>query len=314
MPQAVTKSIISPLTKHRVFIHAGFDGTGQSTLQRQFLSVHPDILCLGKPVSETLNKELRKSEISFDEDRIRALMASLTDGGSEDKLWILSDDNFTNYPPTIGLLAMRLRAMYPNARVFFTIRNQINLITSWYAQGGNISRAPKPFVGRHVSFDNFLDFEFGNYEESMMHSLEFEKVIRVYEDLFGAENVKVFVFENFISDKAAYLSDICRYIDVDPVPAAETFYGGHEKVRPSAANHYYRIARNHLLPGISIRNVIPGGTYLRQSLETLLKRGRPARITMPEAWRARLSEIYAPGNRRLSQRYNLSLEKLGYPT
>jgi len=313
-PATATETVLAPLTDHPVIVHAGFDNTAQTTLQQHFLIRHPGVLCLGKPRSEEFTRELRRGDIFFDESRVRALFGSLIAGDTTDKVWVLADDNFSNFPPVTGVNAKRLRALFPNARVMFTIRNQIDLITSWYAQGGRVVRAPRPYRGRHASFDGFLEHEAGNWEESMLSVLDFDLVVGFYEELFGAGNVRVFAFENFIADKRAYLQDICDFLGVDPAPAAESFVAGHSNPRPSGRQQHYVAFRNHFLPGVPLRRLIPGGEALQRWFAGVLGRGRPVRVVMPEPWRARLAEKYAPGNRRLSERHGLALQRLGYPT
>jgi hypothetical protein len=310
----LVKSILAPLTARPVVIHAGFDGTAQTTLQHDCLSRHPQVLCLAKPRSEEFSIELRRPEISFNAARVRRLMDELTAGDNEAKAWVLSDDNFSNFPLSMGLNAMRLRSMFPNARIMFTIRNQLSLITSWYAQGANIVRAPEPFLGRHVGFENLLDHEFGNFEESLLHTLEFDKVISVYEDLFGKDNVSVFTFENFITDKAAYHDSICAYLGVDPAPTRDAFAGAHRNARPSGREQSYRAFRNRFLPGVRLRRLIPGGDALQRLFGTYITRGAPAKTEIPAAWRQRLTQMYAAGNNRLAARHGLNLAKQGYPS
>ena len=77
---------------------------------------------------------------------------------------ILSDETLGNACFKNQNLILRLKEIFPNARIFFTIRNQLDSIKSYYASQGRILKhAPMPFKGRFVKFKDWFDYEVENF-------------------------------------------------------------------------------------------------------------------------------------------------------
>lgn len=97
--------------------------------------------------------------------------------------------------------ASRLKSLFPDAEIVIFIRNQIEMIASAYIQyvkgGGNYS------INKYL-FDKQYDFS----NSRMLFSLDFfnyYQVIDFYKNLFGNENVHVFLFEKFAANNEEFI-------------------------------------------------------------------------------------------------------------
>jgi hypothetical protein len=129
--------------------------------------------------------------------------------------FVLSHERLSGYPPSGGydrvLIAQRLQATFPGARVLIIIREQISLIRSLYSQyitdGGDLSLArfldtPEPQLGRMPGF--------------RLEVYEFDRLIAYYQQLFGADRVLVLPFEAMFGDLPAFLRSITDFMALPP--------------------------------------------------------------------------------------------------
>ncbi|HBF88799.1 MAG TPA: hypothetical protein DDX39_09170 [Bacteroidales bacterium] len=108
------------------------------------------------------------------------LMGHISDGSTN---WKYSKEN-----------AIKLKELFPDSNIVIFIRNQQELITSAYIQyiknGGNYS------INKYLySNENLFRFD----------HLEFDKKLAHYIQIFGRENIHIYVYEDFIKDRKAFL-------------------------------------------------------------------------------------------------------------
>ena len=59
-------------------------------------------------------------------------------------------------------------------------------------------------------FDNHVNIEISE----ILESLKYYKVLKILQDKFGKNNVKVFSYETLKNDRIKYLSQICDYLKI----------------------------------------------------------------------------------------------------
>ena len=139
-----------------IVIHPGFQKTATTTLQDHLFSRHQGILNLADPYTSDLSDlghELKKPYGRFSEATLRGITADLlTDADGSKQVAVISDEEFTVFNSTMALIPERLHALYPDATILFTIRNQIDWVKSFYAATGRKNQpAPAPYGNRYVS-------------------------------------------------------------------------------------------------------------------------------------------------------------------
>jgi len=131
---------------------------------------------------------------------------------------IISHERLSGYPSSGGydstLIADRLAAIFPEAKVLITIREQKSLILSWYAQ----------YIvdGGSLNFESFINPPSTNCVVGMplfdLKFYEFHHLIEYYQKLFSKENVLVLPFELLKDNPEEFSNRICSFANI-PVPA-----------------------------------------------------------------------------------------------
>lgn len=292
-------------------VHPGLSGTATTTLQKHFFAKHPQLHAIGNPVSTDFGTELKKADGFYNAERLVNIVKTLC-GENISKPIIASDESLTHNYYLRPVIPQRLVQTFPDVKSIITIRKQNDIILSWYMRGGHLSRGPKPFYGRHVEIENFLEYEYENWDFSFLSAIDFNRTISYWEAALGAHNVKVFLFDDFIMRKEQFISEMCDFIGIDPNYAINTIAGKHSNPRHSYKSYLYVKLREYFFPGIPLRKFLPDGDKLRALFEGVLRGGKHFESDLPQKWREILDDRYREGNSKLAKRLNLPLEKYGY--
>ncbi len=197
-----------------LLIHIGYYKTGSTWLQR-FL--------FGDPASRfgSLAKDFVRdspvwqlaglSPFDFDAAALREDFARLI-GSVEAKglLPVISFERLAGSPFSGGhdsaLIAERLVRIFPEAKVLAVIREQRSMIVSTYKEyvkaGGALSLARFIASPRSKSLRvPWFDLRF----------FEYDRLLRHYSELFGAERLLVLAYEEFVEDPTAFVARIARF-------------------------------------------------------------------------------------------------------
>ena len=180
----------------RLLLHIGYHKTATSWMQqRLFVREHGYHQIARHP--EVWEHVVAPHGLLFDPASMRHViangMAKLPDG----LVPVISSEILSGHPFFGGIgsdvFARRLKEIAPDARILISIRSQMRVLTSVYMQyllrGGTMS--PKLFFAG--------DPELGFYGFRPEH-FEYHRLVRFYQDLFGAENVHVITQESLRSD------------------------------------------------------------------------------------------------------------------
>ncbi len=180
-------------------------------------------------------------------------------------------------------LARRIRAVLPEARILITIRSQLTWLTSGYAHF--FAHLPKD----RRCFAAFLASPEGKMSLDAAH---FDRVVAVYDRMFGRDRVHVVPLECLERAEEATLRELTAFLGVTAKPyAPET----------KSFNRGSTAARG-----------LVRGSDLRSRLIRLLPRESRERRRIDAAMEV-LRFVFAAGNVRLSARLGLDLAELGYP-
>ncbi|TCK19075.1 hypothetical protein DFR30_2369 [Thiogranum longum] len=287
------------------FIHPGFVKTATSSLQVQVFSNHPDIHYLGMPAKSTdmtwaIRHICRADSVYYERDRVREIFSAALESAPDGKSVILSHENFALYESKDkGMLAQRLRELIPDAKVFFTLRRQEEILASWYLQ-----KLAKYIRGNNfISFDRWLKLKLKARHRSILDDLNFYPIIDFYAGLFGRENIRIFLFEELREDSGRFASDMSSFLDVDTAQFEKLLKM--DRQNPTISQDYIEFW-HRWGPWLPYR--------LAQKLALRMdnSKGRPAKIDIGEQSRALVRTLCAEGNRQLEETYNLPLRKFGY--
>ena len=229
---------------------------------------------------------------------------------------VLSRERLSGNPHSGGydskIIADRLAAVFPTARVLVVIREQISMLVSVYKQYIQIGGAAtfQQYVTRPSVPPRIPLFRFDFFE--------YHRLISYYQDLFGATNVLVLPYELLRTQPEKFLEQIGEFLDVPAIHSD----GRWQNVSASAltlslkrhANRYVVLDSVNPAPPFAV----PG------SNEILLRTCRRVDTKIPVALRDRyerrwreyaereVGTRYAESNALTEKLTNLDLRAFGY--
>ncbi len=209
------------------------------------------------------------------------------------------------------LVAERLHRLFAPAKVLIVLRAQPAMVQSMYLHHIRSSGE------RIISFEQWLDQTYGGirFLNGRRIGLNYEPLVRTYEEFFGPGNVVVIPFEFIRDENSAFFTRLAEMLHL---PLADV----QACLLQNADNR--RMSERHLL-ALRIQAAMPAGTNLAmlgrrllpmalyQRFRKMVVGGQPLEATLSERWRARIAAACARGNAQLEARTGLPLGALGYP-
>lgn len=285
-----------------IFLHPGMAKSATTSLQQLVFARHPEINYLGLPaeteeVRAAIRRICRDDGLYWDEAAVGAILGPLLSSAREASL--LSYENFTLYESTDKLvIADRLHALFPEARVFFTIRRQQDVLPAWYLQ-----KCQKYLRNGHfVSFDDWWAIKSKRPHRSILDDLRYGDVIAAYAERFGRDNVAVFLYEQLTEDAGAFCHELAAFLGVDAAVFEQLLSAGH-------ANPTIPARLMALGPALSY---LPRRIAVKISKGMLGRGGSRARVKSDPSVKETIRSLVVGSNRRLMRDFGLPLERYGY--
>lgn len=302
-------------------IHVGLQRTGNTTLQNSLFAQQTHFFYIGKrrdlypnePVRELITRISFQDSLEYDEAQTEALLRRICEDTSRSKPLLVADEILSvEGRADRRLIAERLHRLFAPAKVLIVLRAQTTIVQALYLK--HLSAIGE----RIVPFETWLDRNYGGIRFSDLNrvGLNYEPLVRTYEDVFGFDNVMVLPSEVMHDESSIFQSRLAELLHMPPSAVWES-------LQQNVADQ--RVSRRHALAH-RIQNVLPMDTNLAMLGRRMLPRpiyeiGRRfvaggRRIEPPplsESWRRRIAELCAEGNAKLEARRNLPLRALGYP-
>lgn len=306
------------LSPRPVLLHVGYHKTATTWLQK--LVFLPEFqfwqVMTHKEIFDTV---IAPHGLDFDPAPARRIIAgraaAAPDGAAVD---VISLEALSGLPFTGGResddLARRLKAIVPEARILLTIREQHAVIASVYMQyllrAG--TQSPEAFFDG-TPYDGYFAFSPRNFE--------YDRLVGLYQDLFGADRVLALPQELIARDQTAAMDLLTRFSGNAPLAAAGwtpvrergVSYPQYAVPLLRRANYFRREAMN-LNPMIDLG---PVGRLLYRGAGWLARRP-----FLPAAWgkakpvtdlvRRRFGGQFADSNRRLAGMLHHPVSLKGY--
>ena len=146
-----------------------------------------------------------------------------------------------------------------------------------------------------------------------MSDLDFNSTIRYYEELFGRENVKIFLFEHLRQDASGFAKEMAVYLGIDPTRFSNLL--ARARYNPTITQRqidFGRLATTYLPRVVTSRGdrLIP--RPVRKRFKKFLDRGRGAKAPSSQALDSWIADHCRSGNRALNARYGNQLARYGY--
>ena len=107
-----------------------------------------------------------------------------------------------------GQICNRIKQVFPNARILIVIREQRSMILSSYIEhlecgGGN-------------SLKRYIDGKSDTSSPTLTyHFFKYDRLVRLYQSAFGAENVLMLPMEMIGAAPQDYIDRICKFVNID---------------------------------------------------------------------------------------------------
>ena len=232
---------IVPLLDRPPVIHIGMPKTATKTLQWRVFSQHQDIFYLGRFDGGPFAGKHRAFQACRDEN-VFAVMDQIAYSGisnpdieecrqqfgqylrgqnPENRLVVWSWESYcTDSARNRRLRAENLKSLFGQARIVATIRHPVKLLESAYLQQlkrGNIGARYR--LGKGVFYRPIDEWFERDHFGDISNHLDYAGTIRMYTELFGAENVKVLAFENLLEDQRSWFHELCGFMGIDGAEA-----------------------------------------------------------------------------------------------
>ena len=302
-------------------IHVGYPKAASTTLQCNLFFKHSEInyLSVHGPTHEEnfqIDENLRKlykylvrlngieyhysNTRNFFNDVIKKYMSS-------EKRNLFSHEMLINQGKLDNALrAYRLKEIFPNAKIIIVLRNQVNMAISMYDMS--------PFIElgnelRYITFYQWLEMKFKYPYNNFLGGLKYYEIIKFYKQLFGGNNVEVFLFEELSKNMENFAQKMSDFINID---ANETKHLLANKPANTAKSNYVHNLRLKLIPGIQFSKVLPKSThkYLVNKLTEVL----PSKKSVMSQYHVdKMHETYGLSNRKLMDEFGLDVARYNYP-
>ncbi len=291
-----------------LFLHLGYTKAASTTLLHNLFLRHPqlaylDLLSSDRRIAELMHQvrtcqlhRVGREDLAYARERIRDCMEQDLRVHVTSQIAVSRHDR-----ANARWLAGTLHELFGEARIIFVIREQVDLLKSFYFWAIGTDKI-------NVSIDDFMRMLWQDPFHGMAGSLDYHQQVSLYAREFGRDRVSVFLYERIREDYAGFLGEICGTMGIDPgrLPQGE----GRERHMARMSHLYYLRKRYGLLPGLQFSR------YLPPSLARSVRRitGRRAEVAVPAAWRTGIRDFYRESNRALAGEWGLPLERFGYAT
>ena len=328
-------TVTNPKSKSKVdepfILYMGLPKTATTSLQDSLFLKNQDIFYLGKS-NAYRGKRGCLSDVVFDAMapllwksnplswRTRQLVTQFrriqADGAK--KPFVAGFEAFVLLPPGEfeGRLK-RLLAVFGSVSIIVTLRNPLTRLRSMYMHAAreafrNGSHHTIPGGRLIISFDDWLDYDppLGATDTRFIWEENIQTAVR----LLGRSNVGIFLFEDFVTDRLAFMENICRFMNVG-LSGAAAIEVPHKASGLTTGE--YRFLRQ-IQDG-------PRGVFEDWLLKTRRERNQRLRkaavecgheqysFELSEEQKHRIALRIAPTNRWLSETFDLDLGRYDYP-
>lgn len=304
----------------RPVVHIGYHKTATTWFQEEVYPRSTSHRWI--PRARARNALLKPFGLSFQRGEALAQLTDVHDPRPP----IICEENLSGYIHNGGLhglmapeAARRIRETFPDALIVMVIRAQPAMVASTYVQyvrgGGTYGPGRYLFGGRWSM--GALQHRYKAPRFDLGH-FEYDRLVALYDSLFGRENVLVLPYEELCRDPEAFLATLEREsgirFDARPITLS----------RPNSSFGLVTLAVGRLLGLFTSRSVvnksvlisIPGFYELRRLLLKVLGRidraASPRKILGRKAIQA-VHEHFVDSNHRLLALRDLNLRSLNYP-
>ncbi len=301
----------------QLLLHIGYHKTATSWMQQRLFVGEHGYHQIAKH-AEVWKHIVAPHGLLFDPQPMRAVIREGLESLPDGMVPVISSEILSGHPFFGGMgsddYARRLKAIAPDAKILISIRSQLRILTSVYMQyllrGGTMS--PQLFFAGdpELGFHGFRPEHF-----------EYHRLVGLYRDLFGAENVHVITQESLKTDMDCATRALADFAGNDMfdgvLPARRAAYApSYPEYAVPLLRRINKFQKSVLTPAPTIRiGTTPNGFYRavgyvlrRPPFSQLLKNFHPVSAYVEKTFRGRFDE----SNRKLAEIVGHTLDLSDY--
>jgi len=307
-----------------IFIHIGYPKTATTWLQKVVFPNQPGILFWDAQIPggkyEWLLDIVNVHDFDFDPTYFRSQYARCRDDHS--KPLVISLESLVGDPfagnRNSRSNADRLRAIFPEATIIITIREQLSILISLYKQ--YVQEGGASSLGRFLESESVptrtcfsLDF------------LQYDRIIDYYQQLFGVQAVHVFLYEELKEEPERFLETLFALFQIDVKGIDDSLLV--ERPNQGLSTISLAIARianrflfskhfnpSPIIPWTRLFRASRVRRILQQRLDPLVfNRISGSAISIKPELQQRLEDYYRESNAIVADKLGIDLRKYGYP-
>ena len=311
--------------KSQIVIHIGLPKTGTTSLQHFFFPCHSQIDYLGKHyvkarkdydqrdqfVDSIIRLIYSRDEIEFDLTFCKNRFDKVKEGLNGKRVAVISyealTENISYIPADRKLIAQRLYNVFGESKIIITIRNQLDMIVSAWAE-----TAAK--LARYKPFKIWLIEQNNNFYRGILYRLKYFELIEAYSRIFGKDNIGVFLLEDLKEDPRKYYIELSNYLNID---TDESLFLLEKKTYANPRFSRRKITyakwcrRLGWDPLSRFEKYIPD--VVLAGFRKQIEGGPPIEVEFSKENEELLSSYYRESNRNLLHNYSVDLSGKGYP-
>ncbi len=300
-------------------IHVGFPKTATKWFQHQFYPCLPNSGYIDRKV--VFNNLIRPDIWEFDEE---STLKALTEISGGNRILICEELLLGGLDIGFGIgefiheMAYRIKKTFPDGEVVIFIRNQEQIILSAYSQyikaGGTMSL--KSFLNSQSRFKAF----FKNHHLFTLKFFEYDKIIALYTEIFGAEKIHIFLYEEFAKNQEDFITNFCKELHLNkPTHTKITVIENKQLSRLSM--HIMRFFNRFTYKNTPFKSYIFHvnrvyfyGLSITSFLDRLTFRGNQKKLALPEELLKEIQAYYKASNNRTANHIDIKrLKRFNYP-
>jgi len=302
---------------NKLFVHIGHSKTGTTTLQDCLFSKHEEIAYLGRPYQNPIfENEIERLAL---QDSSRYHPQGLKDlinhyrQTVQEKPIVISEETFSSVKSNDrGLIADRIKTIFWPCHIIIVIRNQMDIIRSFYLNfDGLVLNLDRP-MGKLVEFRRWLKHEWRKRDHGYFSEINYYDLITYYSELFGPKNVHVLLFEDFVERKEKFFGELSSLLNIRLNDALNLINKQHERKGPSSREFRYMQIKSKYLFGFEPERYVSLGSFFNRHVNNFMQKGSKPNIQFGE-YDKKMQNFFREGNNRLLDWLKLPLGDYGYP-